>query len=302
MMKMISIQELASQLRHDLQRGYAAGTGSGHMDTQTMREAYARYGHAAGRELLPLEDTMAAAAEILQHYFDVRAVSVSDASMMLAAGIALAATSRAYHSASSESSTESSAVRTPLPWLAALHHINQAATANLELPTRLETTVRVIAETTGADACAVSLYDEATDSLALLAAVGLNPAAIGAVMVRPGVGITGLAAAEGTVVAAADAKLHPSYQPYPSTGEDLYSSQVAVPMMIRSADEGTSRLVGVLNIFTVDRRDFAKEEIAFLQTVAGPTPGCAARSPNWARSSGSLTPSPPPSIWETCSA
>ena len=104
----------------------------------------------------------------------------------------------------------------------------------------------------------------------LLAAVGLNPASVGTVMVRPGIGITGLAAAQGNVVAATDAKEHPAYQAFPSTGEDLYASQLAVPMLIRGEADGTpeTRLVGVLNIHTIDRRAFAEEEIAFLQTVA----------------------------------
>lgn len=266
-MNMVTIQELASRLHHDLQRAFATSDASGSVATTAMRDAYTRYGAGAGRSLLPLEDTMAAAAESLQHFFEVRGVGVTDAATMLAAGIALAATSRAYHTAVDEVNREQSAGAAPLPWLAALHHINQAAAANLELTARLETTVRVVAETTGADACAVNLYDEATDSLALMAAVGLNPAAVGAVIVRPGVGVTGLAAQQSKVVAASDAKAHPSYQAYPSTGEDLYTSQVAVPMLIR---EGVAqgRLVGVLNIFTIDRREFAPEEIAFLQTVA----------------------------------
>jgi two-component sensor histidine kinase len=267
---MISIQELAARLHHDLQRASRVGDADGGVTTKLMRDAYTRFGIEAGRAVLPLEDTMATAAESLQQFFEERDASVTDASTMLAAGIALAATSRAYHGAAAETTGEHAAGAAPLPWLAALHHINQAASANLELTARLETTVRVVAETTGADACSVALYDEATDSLALLAAVGLNPASVGAVMVRPGVGITGLAAAQGEVIAATDAKSHPAYQAFPSTGEDLYASQLAVPMLIRAEADGASetRLVGVLNIHTIDRRAFAEEEIAFLHTVA----------------------------------
>ncbi|MDQ3694199.1 MAG: GAF domain-containing protein [Chloroflexota bacterium] len=262
-----SIHDLAARLRHDLQGVRDAVDLNGGGSTQTMRAAYTSFGLAAGRGMLPLEDTMAAATETLQHFFETRGASITDGSIMLAAGIALAATSRAYHGAMAEASSEQAAGATPLPWLEALHNINQAATANLELTTRLETTVRVVAETTGADACSVALYDEATDSLALLAAVGLNPAAIGAVVFRPGIGITGVAAAERTVMAVTDARSHPAYLALPSTGEDLYASQLAVPMLIRDGANG-GRLVGVLNIHTIDRRAFAEEEIAFLQTVA----------------------------------
>lgn len=266
-MTMISIQELASRLQHDLEQAYLTCDNEACVATKAMRDAYTRFGADAGRGLLPLEDTMATATESLQHFFEGRGTVVTDGSTMLAAGIALAATSRAYHGAAAETSREQSAGAAPLPWLAALHHINQAATADLELTARLETSVRVVAETTGADACSVALYDEATDSLALLAAVGLNPASVGAVMVRPGVGITGVAAAQRTVIAAPDAKSHTAYRPFPSTGEDLYASQVSVPMLIRDGSQD-SQLVGVLNIHTIDSRAFADEEIAFLQTVA----------------------------------
>ena len=266
-MTMISIQELASRLQRDLEQACLNCNNEACIATKGMRDAYTRFGAEAGRELLPLEDTMAAATESLQDFFEGRGAVLTDGSTMLAAGIALAATSRAYHGAAAETSREQSAGAAPLPWLAALHRINQAPTANLELTARLETTVRVVAETTGADACSVALYDEATDSLALLAAVGLNAASVGAVTVRPGVGITGLAAAQRTVIAAPDAKAHPAYRPFPSTGEDLYASQVAVPMLIRDGSQD-SQLVGVLNIHTVGSRAFAADEIAFLQTVA----------------------------------
>ena len=263
---MISIQDLATRLHQDLCQASGGDEAEESASLQVMRDAYTRFGAGAGRAVLPLEDTMAAAAESLQQFFEGHGARVTDSSTMLAAGIALAATSRAYHGAA-QADREQSAVQAPLPWLAALHHINQAASADLELTARLETTVRVVAETTGADACSVALYDEATDSLAMMAAVGLNPSSVGSVLVRPGVGITGVAAAQRAVVAATDAKVHPAFRAFPSTGEELYGSQVSVPMLIRS-EEGESKLVGVLNIHTINRRSFAEDEITFLQTVA----------------------------------
>jgi two-component sensor histidine kinase len=80
--------------------------------------------------------------------------------------------------------------------------------------------------------------------------------------------ITGCAAAEKRVIAAADARSHPSYVPIPATGEDVYASQISVPMVLRRGTD-PEVLVGVINLFTVQRRDFSEDEIAFLQTVAG---------------------------------
>jgi len=265
-----SIYQLAAKLAADLRTAYNATGSAALTGTQPLRDAFGTFGREAGRAHLPLEDAMAAAVDALQTLFDRAGGDAGDPSTMLAAGIGLAALSRDYHVAEQAGvvAEDGTLATAPLPWLAALHRIHRAATTNLELTDMLETSVRVVAETTGSDACAVFLYDEATDSLALRAAVGFNAAAVGAVTLRPGVGITGVAAAEARVVAAPDAHAHPAFRSFPATGEDLYASQVSVPIMLAGGAD-PDRLVGVLNILTIAQREFAKDEIAFLQTVAG---------------------------------
>jgi len=264
-----SIQAVAAILDQELLDAYGANGAGALAGTAPLREAFGRFGQSAAADTIPLEDAMAASVDALQTLFDRIGGTTGDPTTMLAAGIALAAVSRAYHQETPVAGgAATDATQPKLPWLAALHRINRAATANLELTDMLETSVRLVAETTGADACAVFLYDDATDTLALRAAVGLNAASVGAVTVRPGVGITGRAAAEARVVTAPDAHTHEAYLPYPATGEDVYFSQISVPMLLNRADD-PERLVGVLNILTVDRRDFSEDEIAFLQTVAG---------------------------------
>jgi len=264
-----SIQDLAAQLETELQAAYAGNGADLHVGAQPLREAFGRFGRRAAEERLPLEDAMAAGVDALQALFDRVGGGAGDPATTLAAGIALAALGRGFHETEVDEDPHDAALSAaPMPWLAALHRINRAATTNLELTETLETSVRVLAETTGADACAVLLYDDATNSLALRAALGMNAALVGAVTVRPGVGITGVAAAERRVVVAPDQHDHPAFQPYPATGEDLYASQVSVPMLTQRGDE-PDRLVGVLNILTVNRREFTEEEITFLQTVAG---------------------------------
>jgi two-component sensor histidine kinase/putative methionine-R-sulfoxide reductase with GAF domain len=213
---------------------------------------------------------MAAATDALQELFERVGGHTNDPTTMLAAGIALAAAARAYEQGERIAKTRSAdepAIPTQVARLAALHRVNRAATANLELGEMLDTTVRVVAETTGSDACAVFLYDPATDSLALRAAVGLNVASVGAMTIRPGTGITGRAAVERRVIAAPDAHLHEAFHDNPAIGDDVYASQISVPMLVRSAR--ADRLVGVLNILTIERRNFDEDEIAFLETVAG---------------------------------
>lgn len=263
----LSIHELARDLAvrlADVYRTDRSHAASG----EPLRDLYDRFGRDAAKAAISLEDAMSAGVEVLQTLFDGTGGDIGDPSTMLAAGIALAALSRGYHEATAAGQTaEPALAEAPTPWLVALHHINRTATANLELASGLETSVRVVAQTTGADGCALFLHDEASDMLVLRAAVGLNPASVGASTFRVGVGITGLAAKERQVIAASDAKSHPACAPSPSTGEELYTSQVSVPMVIRRAGD-EERLVGVLNILALKQRTFAEDELAFLQSVA----------------------------------
>jgi putative methionine-R-sulfoxide reductase with GAF domain len=266
----VSIQALASQLAEHLREAYE-GAASHTLGTQPLRLAYGSFGRAAALAGVPLEDAMAGGVDALQSLFERVGGNTADPATMIAAGIALAALARSYEDAhrgspvSHVSLDDDLVMPTQLNRLSALHRINRAATANLKLSEMLETVTRVVAETTNSDACAVFLYDSATDSLALRAAVGLNAATVNAVSFRPGTGITGMSAAEGRAIVAPDAQSHESYLSVPLIGDDAYTSQASVPMLIH----GANRLVGVLNILSVERRDFDEDEIAFLQTVAG---------------------------------
>ena len=152
----------------------------------------------------------------------------------------------------------------PLERLSALHRISQSAAASLELDSMLTTVVRVVRETVGTDACSLFLFDPASDTLALRATIGLNPGAIGRLTLPLGAGITGEAAMRREVLAVSDAVAHPAYVDYPLLGDRPYESQVSAPLALRSPD----RLIGVLNLMTIDRREFDAEELAFIETAA----------------------------------
>lgn len=149
--------------------------------------------------------------------------------------------------------------------LAALHRINRAATASLRLDEMLSTVVNVIAETIDGDACSVFLADPATQTLMLRATVGLNEEVIGRLAISGDAGITGLAASSRQTQIAVNAQAHPAYFTYPIVGEDRYTSQVSIPLILREPE----RLVGVLNIQSIDERLFDPDEITFLETAAG---------------------------------
>jgi two-component system, sensor histidine kinase PdtaS len=267
--KTTAIHDLGDRLIADLRSDYPASANAGKATAQPLRDRFALFGAEASRTGMRLEEAMSAAIAALQDLFDRIGGQGGDPATALAAGTALAALATAYHEeCRPEGEKDSGGADAPLPWLAALHRINRSATADLNLSDRLETAVRTLADTTGADACGIMLYDETTDTLALRAAVGLNPVAVNALTLHPGTSITGRAAAEQRVIAATDARAHPAYTPIPATGEDVYASQISVPMVLR---RGTAPevLVGVINLFTLQRREFSDDEIAFLQTVAG---------------------------------
>jgi two-component sensor histidine kinase len=267
--KTVAIHDLGDRLIADLRVDYPSGATLGNASAQALRDRLATFGAEAERSGVRLEEAMSAAIAALQDLFDRTGGQGGDPATALAAGTALAALAASFHEAEkSASPAEATVGDAPLPWLAALHRINRSATADLNLSDRLKTAVRVLADTTGADACSIMLYDETTDTLALRAAVGLNPAAVGVLTLHPGMTITGCAAAEQRVIAAPDARRHPSYAPIPATGEDVYASQISVPMVLRRGAE-PEVLVGVINLFTLQRREFSDDEIAFLQTVAG---------------------------------
>jgi two-component sensor histidine kinase len=266
--KVVAIHELADRLVAGLRADYPSGTCMGTSNAHAMRERFAEFGAEACLAGVRLEEAMSSAVAALQDLFDRTGGQGGDPATALAAGTALAALSTAYHDTESAREGDTVGADAPLPWLAALRRISHSATADLNLPDRLEKVVRVLADTTGADACAILLYDETTDTLALRAAVGLNPGAVGVLTFHSGVSITGCAAAEQRVIAAPDARNHPAYVPIPATGEDVYASQISVPMVLRRGSE-PEVLVGVINLFTVKRREFSEDEITFLQTVAG---------------------------------
>lgn len=149
--------------------------------------------------------------------------------------------------------------------LAALHRINRAATSSLRLDDVLATIVETVAETIDGDACSVFLYDEHTQALILRATKGLNPDAIGRIAIRSDAGITGIAATTRETQMVEDAQSHPAFFTYPMVGEERYTSQISVPLLLREPE----RLVGVMNIQSIEHRTIDQDELTFLETAGG---------------------------------
>lgn len=265
----VALQSLAQRLSSELAAAFNPHATTPIAGGEDMVAAFARFGRATDSAGITLEDALAVATGALREVFLRTNGSASDAATFEAAGIALAAVSRAHTGADGTPVTRSPRdddfPGTQHARLEALHLINRAATFNLQLSEMLNTVARVVAITTSSDASAIFLYDESTGLLSLQAAVGLSQDAVGSVTVRIGHGIVGRAAIEGKLIAAPDAQQHESFFAHPGIGDEKYRSQLSVPILL----QGQNRLVGVLNIHSIDRRIFDQDELEFLRTVAG---------------------------------
>ncbi len=142
-----------------------------------------------------------------------------------------------------------------------LFFLQQLSVAAASTMGRDELLSLVIKETNGAmdaDVCAIYLYDRDRDGLVLTATNGLNQEAVGRVVMRLGSGVTGAVAAGRQPLAVAEVSRDPRFQWIEGVDEERFTSMLSVPI------EAGPRMVGVLNVQTVERREFRPDEMAFL--------------------------------------
>src|SRR6266480_4630246 len=122
-----------------------------------------------------------------------------------------------------------------------------AVNSTLDLEEVLHLVAEKVADALGADACFVYLYDERADELVLRATHGTSIAEMTRrPRMRPGEGITGVAAAErAPVMIPEKAHLDPRFKSFPNLPEDEYESILAVPILARD------KLAGALNVRTL---------------------------------------------------
>jgi two-component system, sensor histidine kinase PdtaS len=132
-----------------------------------------------------------------------------------------------------------------------------AVNSSLDLQEVLELVASKVADALGTDACFVYLVLRATHGTRV-EELTRTP------RMRPGEGITGVAAAErAPVMIAEQAHLDPRFKQFPNLPEDEYESILAVPIVTR-ADE----LEGALNVRTREPRAFTDAEIELLVAIA----------------------------------
>ncbi len=126
---------------------------------------------------------------------------------------------------------------------------------------RLDRIVTQIAGVMVADVCSIYLVRQ-DGSLELFATHGLKAEAVHMTRLDRGQGLVGLCAENREPVNETDAPLHPHFAYRPETGEELYHSLLAVPI-IRGGI-----VMGVLVVQNQTQREYSQEDVEVLESMA----------------------------------
>ena len=146
-----------------------------------------------------------------------------------------------------------------------LYRVIEILSTGLDLDGIAQGVADLITETTSTDVCFVHLLDPAGDRLRLRGATAPFDQFVRRIELPVGEGVSGWVAAHCAPVVIADNKrADQRYRYIPELRGEEFTSMASVPMMTRPGD-----LVGVLNVHTRDRREFAKTDVELLGSVAG---------------------------------
>ncbi|WP_026287026.1 phosphoenolpyruvate--protein phosphotransferase [Gilvimarinus chinensis] len=155
--------------------------------------------------------------------------------------------------------------------LNSLRSIVQEVNSARDLHKALAIIVTRVKQAMHTQVCSVYLRDSAGDYV-LMATEGLQQAAVGQVRLARGEGLVGRVVSREEPVNLEDAESHPSYQYFPETGEERYSSFLGVPIIHHR------QVLGVLVVQQVERRRFDEGDEAFLVTMSAQLAGVIAHA------------------------
>ncbi|MDO9587778.1 MAG: phosphoenolpyruvate--protein phosphotransferase [Brevundimonas sp.] len=142
-----------------------------------------------------------------------------------------------------------------------LRQIREAMAGAAPAQERLDTVVRIIAQSMVAEVCSIYLR-RASGDLELFATQGLKPEAVHNTRLRPGEGLVGEVARSAAPISLSDAPSHPSFVYRPETGEDPYHAFLGAPLL------RGGRAIGVLVVQNRSERRYDDEEVEDIQTIA----------------------------------
>jgi len=150
--------------------------------------------------------------------------------------------------------------------LVALQRINGVSNSAMDLDQTLEVTVQVVAEELQIDLCSIFFYDELQRVLTLRATNGPRPLGGMHFTLRLGEGYSGWVADKGRPLLAQDAMNDTNFASEARAYNTDYHGLMSLPIIFFGNDE---RLIGVISGQSSEPRDFTRDEISFVEVVAG---------------------------------
>ena len=152
--------------------------------------------------------------------------------------------------------------RLPVQELAFLHEIASLATQARDWDELMRSIVDGTTAAMGVEVCSFYLADHERTRLTLAATNGLDRSQVGKVSLEWGQGITGRVAATRQPIAVPDVTKDPRFAWVRGFDIEALTGMLSVPL------EWHDQVVGVLNVQTREVRQFGRDEIAFLRTIA----------------------------------
>ncbi|CAI2718716.1 GAF domain-containing protein [Nitrospina watsonii] len=155
--------------------------------------------------------------------------------------------------------------------LEVLREIARISTSPLNLDQILAQTIAVIKNKMRVDACSIYLVEQGYWEelrLKLKASSGLPSTEAARIYLEPGRGVTGWVAQNKTTLALSEAMQDPRFVYFPEIEEEKFPSMLSVPLLDHD------QCIGVINVHTLDRRQFTAMETSILETISAQITGC----------------------------
>lgn len=153
-----------------------------------------------------------------------------------------------------------------------LQRLSQSAASTRDSEELLQLLIHETTSALGTDVCSLYLLSPDGKELTLTATNGLNERMVGRVSMPVGEGITGSVADNREPKLVSEVALDANWKWVPGLDEERFHSMLSVPI------ESGPRLVGVLNVQSVDPREFTQGDVDSLRAIAGQVAGILERS------------------------
>ncbi|MBU1084718.1 MAG: GAF domain-containing protein [Candidatus Omnitrophota bacterium] len=147
-------------------------------------------------------------------------------------------------------------------YLDTLTKISKAITSDLYLEDILKLIVNLTASVMGAKICALWLLDEDTQELKIRATQAMSKDYLEERSIKFGEGIVGLVAKNKEPLVIADVTTDARYKQKALAKKEGFISMLSVPMLVKD------RVIGVINVYTVEEHKFTKSDIDLLSGAA----------------------------------